>query len=136
MRWKRLAGAGLLGATLIGQDAEGVERHWQAMYHAWRWRGGAIQSTAQSALDIALWDLEGKRLGVPVYRLLGGPYTDRIRSEELAKVSSGRLQTCETLVAPITAIHQRSRRESPASCKVVAHQLSPSEFRQNAFRHG
>lgn len=69
-----------LGQVLIGQEAGGVERHWQAMYHAWRWRGGTIQSTAQSALDIALWDLEGKRLGVPVYRLLGGPYTDRVRA--------------------------------------------------------
>lgn len=69
-----------LGEVLIGQDPGGVERHWQAMYHAWRWRGGAIQSTAQSALDIALWDLEGKRLGVPVYRLLGGPFNTRIRA--------------------------------------------------------
>ncbi len=69
-----------LGAALVGREAEGVERHWQAMYHAWRWRGGAIHSTAQSALDIALWDLEGKRLGVPVYRLLGGPFVDRVRT--------------------------------------------------------
>ena len=69
-----------LGAVLIGQDPGGVERHWMQMYHAWRWRGGAIQTTAQAALDIALWDLEGKRLGVPVYRLLGGPYRDRIRA--------------------------------------------------------
>lgn len=68
-----------LGQILIGRDPGGVERHWQAMYHAWRWRGGAVQSTAQSALDIALWDLEGKRLGVPVYRLLGGPFADRFR---------------------------------------------------------
>jgi galactonate dehydratase len=57
-----------------------VERHWQAMYHAWRWRAGPVFCTAQSALDIALWDIEGKRLGVPVYRLLGGPYRDRVRA--------------------------------------------------------
>ena len=63
-----------LGAALVGQDPSGVERHWQAMYHAWRWRGGPTLMTALGALDIALWDLEGKRLGVPVYRLLGGPY--------------------------------------------------------------
>lgn len=69
-----------LGRVLIGEDPGGVERHWQRMYHAWRWRGGAIQTTAQAALDIALWDLEGKRLGVPVYRLLGGPYRERIRA--------------------------------------------------------
>jgi galactonate dehydratase len=68
-----------LGDYLIGQDPAGVERHWQAMYHAWRWRGGATLSTAIGALDIALWDLEGKRLGVPVYRLLGGPHRLRLR---------------------------------------------------------
>jgi galactonate dehydratase len=68
-----------LGATLIGQDPAGVERHWQRMYHAWRWRGGPTLMTALGALDIALWDLEGKRLGVPVYRLLGGPYRAELR---------------------------------------------------------
>lgn len=69
-----------LKPALIGRDPSGVERHWHAMYHAWRWRGGPILSTALAALDIALWDLEGKRLGVPVCRLLGGPFRPRLRS--------------------------------------------------------
>ena len=69
-----------LEAVLIGQDPAGVEAHWQRMYHAWRWRGGMTQMTAIGALDIALWDIEGKRLGVPVYRLLGGPFRSRLRA--------------------------------------------------------
>lgn len=68
-----------LGRALMGQDPAGVARHWQAMYHAWRWRGGATLFTAMAALDTALWDIEGKRLGVPVYRLLGGPFRERLR---------------------------------------------------------
>jgi galactonate dehydratase len=68
-----------LGAYLIGKEPLGVERHWQGMYHAWRWRGGPVLMTAMAALDLALWDVEGKRLGVPLYRLLGGPYRERIR---------------------------------------------------------
>ena len=73
------AAIGELSLYLVGKDPSGVEAHWQAMYHAWRWRGGATLSTALGALDIALWDLEGKRLGVPVYRLLGGPFRKRLR---------------------------------------------------------
>lgn len=59
---------------LIGQEAFGAERHWHRLYNAWRWRGGAVYMTALSALDTALWDLEARRLGVPLYRLLGGPH--------------------------------------------------------------
>jgi galactonate dehydratase len=69
-----------LTRTLVGQDPTGVEGHWQRMYHAWRWRGGPILMTAIAALDCALWDIEGKRLGVPVYRLFGGPLRPRIRA--------------------------------------------------------
>ena len=65
---------------LIGQDPSGIERHWQVIYKAWQWRRGPVLSTALGALDIALWDLEGKRLGVPVYRLLGGPFHPRLRA--------------------------------------------------------
>jgi galactonate dehydratase len=67
-----------LGEQLIGQDPAGVEQHWHRMYHAWRWRGGHILTTAIGALDIALWDIEGKRLGVRVARLLGGPYRTKL----------------------------------------------------------
>ena len=69
-----------LAPQLIGQDPAGPERHWHRLYHAWRWRGGAVSQTALSALDIALWDLEGKRLGVPVARLLGGAIRTKLRA--------------------------------------------------------
>src|SRR5579875_14573 len=61
-----------LGGVLLGQEFEGTEAAWQHLYHAWRWRAGSVAHTALSAFDLALWDLEGKHLGVPVYRLLGG----------------------------------------------------------------
>lgn len=65
---------------LVGHDPAGPERHWHRLNNMWRWRGGCVMQTALSALDIALWDLEGKRLGVPVHRLLGGAHRDRVRA--------------------------------------------------------
>ncbi len=62
-----------LEPTMVGQDPQGPEQHWNRNYYGLsRWRHGAAELTALSAVDIALWDLEGKRLGVPVSRLLGG----------------------------------------------------------------
>jgi galactonate dehydratase len=58
---------------LIGADPVPVEHHWQSMYVHSFYRAGPVMGSAISALDQALWDLRGKILGVPVYKLLGGP---------------------------------------------------------------
>lgn len=65
--------------TLIGQDPLTIEHHWQSMYRTTFFRGALIMS-AISAIDIALWDIKGKALGVPVYELLGGKCRDRVRT--------------------------------------------------------
>jgi galactonate dehydratase len=64
---------------LIGKDPTRVVHHWQAMYRHAFYRGGPLLTSAISGIDQALWDLAGKALGVPVYKLLGGPTRDRIR---------------------------------------------------------
>ncbi len=56
---------------LEGQDPFRIEHHWNVMYRSSHFRGAAIMG-AISAIDIALWDIKGKALGVPVYELLGG----------------------------------------------------------------
>ncbi|WP_080507470.1 mandelate racemase/muconate lactonizing enzyme family protein [Bryobacter aggregatus] len=62
-----------LEPRLKGLDPAGIEAHWNRLYYQEnRWRDGSVLMTALSAIDIALWDIEGKRLGVPVWRLLGG----------------------------------------------------------------
>ncbi len=62
-----------LEPRLVGRDPAGIEAHWNRLYYEEnRWRDGSVLMTALSAIDIALWDIEGKRLGVPVWRLLGG----------------------------------------------------------------
>lgn len=63
---------------LIGQDPLRIEHHWQYLYRWSHFRGAAIMG-ALSAIDIALWDIAGKHLGVPCYQLLGGKCRDKAR---------------------------------------------------------
>ncbi|MGC8667488.1 MAG: galactonate dehydratase [Chthonomonadales bacterium] len=65
--------------ALVGEDPRKIVHHWQSMYRGAFWRGGSTLCAAISGLEMALWDLQGKRLGVPVYELLGGPTRDRVR---------------------------------------------------------
>ena len=64
---------------LVGKDPRHVVHHWQAIYRHAFYRGGPILTSALSGIDMALWDIKGKALGVPVYELLGGPTRDRVR---------------------------------------------------------
>ena len=64
---------------LIGKNPFEIEQLWQMMYRNTYFRGAVIMS-AISAIDIALWDIKGKALGVPVYELLGGKCRDRVRT--------------------------------------------------------
>lgn len=57
---------------LIGQDAMQIGRIWQEMYRSQYFEGGRVLQAAISAIDIALHDIKGNALGVPVYELLGG----------------------------------------------------------------
>ena len=54
-----------------------VEHHWQSMYVHSFYRAGPVMGSAISGIDQALWDIRGKVLGLPVYKLLGGPIDAR-----------------------------------------------------------
>ncbi|MEX2260955.1 MAG: galactonate dehydratase [Bryobacteraceae bacterium] len=62
---------------LIGSDPMQVEHHWQSMYVHSFYRAGPVMGSAISGIDQALWDIRGKVLGMPVYKLLGGPVDPR-----------------------------------------------------------
>jgi galactonate dehydratase len=63
---------------LIGRDPTRIEDAFEKMYRDSFWVGGPMHATALSAVEIALWDIFGKSLNVPVYKLLGGPCRDEI----------------------------------------------------------
>ena len=68
-----------LSSWLRGWDTDAIEKIWQSVTRQQYWRGGAILMTALSGIDMALWDLKGKKLGAPLYSLLGGKSRDRVR---------------------------------------------------------
>jgi len=63
---------------LVGMDPRRIEQIWQTMYRGQYFEGGTVQAAALSAVDIALWDILAKSLGVPVYQLLGGRSRDYV----------------------------------------------------------
>jgi len=64
---------------LIGKDPTQIELHYHQMYRDAYWRGGPVLMSALSAVEAGLWDINGKALGVPVHRLLGGKYHDKVK---------------------------------------------------------
>ncbi len=65
--------ANVFRGLLIDEDPRLIERHWQRLWHAHHYAGrGAPLSFAIAAVDTALWDLRGRSLGEPLWRLLGG----------------------------------------------------------------
>ena len=68
------------GPLLIGRDPFEIERHWEAMFRLSDHAGyGGAEMRAISALDMALWDIKGQAVGLPIYELLGGAVRKRIR---------------------------------------------------------
>jgi galactonate dehydratase len=79
---RELAMQGMLehfSGFLIGEDPRRIEHLWQTMYRGAYFEGGKITAATLSAVDIALWDILGKWLGVPVYQLLGGASRERVQ---------------------------------------------------------
>ncbi|MDA1087330.1 MAG: mandelate racemase/muconate lactonizing enzyme family protein [Verrucomicrobia bacterium] len=63
---------------LVGEDPRRIDHLWQVMFRGGFFEAGTVMSGAISAVDIALWDVLGKSLGVPCWQLLGGRSRDRI----------------------------------------------------------
>lgn len=111
---------------LVGKDPTEIELLWQGMYRYPRWRGGPILNSALSAIEIALWDILGQALEVPVYKLIGGAARKRIRlykdvgstaedflqaqSEGYTAAKSGFITVNNDLVIPSFAVREGARK--------------------------
>jgi galactonate dehydratase len=86
------AAASRLGPLLVGEDPTRIEFIWHKLYSSFNSLGSlGFVSAIISGVDIALWDLRGKALGLPVYELLGGKF-----HENLILYSNGWFGGCET----------------------------------------
>ncbi|KAI0659797.1 enolase C-terminal domain-like protein [Cubamyces menziesii] len=68
-----------LTERFVGWDADQIQDIWQHAYRSRFYRGGPVLMSALSGLDIALWDIKGKKHGVPIWQLLGGKVRDRVK---------------------------------------------------------
>lgn len=79
-------------AMLIGEDPFRTDHLWQLMFRGYFYPAGREKLDALGALDLALWDIKGKALGVPVYDLLGGLSRDHVECYSTGYPSQGSLR--------------------------------------------
>ncbi len=116
---------------LIGKNPDHIEHHYQWLYRSSHFMGSVVQG-ALSAIDIALWDIKGKRLQVPVFDLMGGKTRDKVRC--YMHVGSGDLGSAADLATDaLNAVNQgfTAVRFSPFSSDYYLHK-SYSEWADEA----
>ncbi|HJN38554.1 MAG TPA: mandelate racemase, partial [Chloroflexota bacterium] len=68
-----------MGRYLLGKDPREIALHTRNLMRDPFWAGGYVSGSALAGLEMAMWDISGKALGVPVWRLWGGPIRERVR---------------------------------------------------------
>jgi galactonate dehydratase len=91
-----------LGEYLVGQDPTRIEQHFERMYRD-SFLGGTLLTIGISAIDNALWDLNARSLGVPVHRLLGGKFRDRVPIYTHARATDSPETFAEEVAARVAA---------------------------------
>ncbi|MBT3346404.1 MAG: mandelate racemase/muconate lactonizing enzyme family protein [Gemmatimonadetes bacterium] len=118
--WPRVVQTAIQDLTplLIGEDPQHIERLWQKMMCSMMGHGmtGIVGAGAMTGIEMALWDLKGKALGVPVWNLFGGKMRDRVRiyahahtrerartlvDEGYTAIKTGGIKNCVETVAAI-----------------------------------
>ena len=101
---------------LVGRDPDRIEDIWQVLYRGGFYRGGPVFMSAIAGIDQALWDIKGKRYGLPIYQFLGGAVRDKVRvyswidgetPEDIAQSARDRVAAGYTALkmSPIEELH-------------------------------
>jgi mannonate dehydratase len=101
-----------IAPLLIGRDPDRIEDTWQYLFRGTYWRGGPVLMTALAAVDMALWDIKGKRAGLPVYSVLGG------------KCREGALAYCHCGGGDFSEVEESVRRQMERGFKVIRCQVA------------
>ena len=90
-----------LSELVIGQDPFSTERLWQHMFRSSFFPADKVYTCAISAIDIALWDIKAKAVGIPVYKLLGGPVRDKVvcYPHTQGRTTAELVENCKRVVA-------------------------------------
>ena len=119
-----------LGRRLIGQDPRPVDKLYMDMYRRARSESGGATSMAIAGIELALWDIKGKALGVPVYRLVGGPFRNKQR------VYWSHLATYRALYAEAMGKPKLRTIEDVADCAREAVEAGYTAFKTNIVYPG
>jgi mannonate dehydratase len=110
-----------LKPRLLGADPDRIEDTWQLLHRSTYWRSGRALASSIAAIDMALWDIKGKRAGLPLYSLLGG----KCREKVLCYGHASGL-TIEQTVERVHAYRQRG-------CKAIRAQVSTPGYEAGSY---
>jgi len=128
LEWKTRAVTGCVEdfkPLLLGRDPTRIEFLWQIMYRHSFWRLGLIGTTAISAIEQACWDITGKSLAVPVYKLLGGRVRDKVRMYTHLGMGEMKAVYETTEAEPLIELAEAVIEKGYRALKVVCVPLSP-----------
>jgi galactonate dehydratase len=128
LEWKTRAVVGAiddLAPLILGQDPRDIEQCVRILVKHGFWRLGVVGMSAVSGIEIALWDILGKDLGVPVWRLLGGKTRERVKVYTHLGLGDMRAvyetETPESLIEKATAVIARGYRAVKVVCIPYTH---------------